>query len=45
VSALAAAKLPVVVVNPRQVRSYARAIGQLAKADRLDACVLASFAG
>jgi transposase len=44
VSALAAAGLPVVVVNPRQVRNYARAIGQLAKTDRLDARVLASFA-
>jgi transposase len=44
VSALAAAKLPVVVVNPRQVRNFARAIGQLAKTDRLDARVLASFA-
>jgi transposase len=44
VSALAAAGLPVVVVNPRQVRNFARAIGQLAKTDRLDARVLASFA-
>jgi transposase len=35
--------LPVVVVNPRQVRDFARAIGQLAKTDRLDAEVLARF--
>ena len=44
VSALAAAALPVVVINPRQVRNFARAIGQLAKTDRLDARVLALFA-
>jgi transposase len=42
--ALAAAGLPVVVVNPRQVRDFARATGQLAKTDRLDAQVLARFA-
>src|SRR5690606_31341209 len=36
VAALAAAGLPVVVANPRQVRAFARAIGQLAKTDRLD---------
>src|SRR5467141_1447390 len=44
VSALHAAALPVVVVNPRQVRDFAKALGQLAKTDRLDACVLAHFA-
>jgi transposase len=44
VGALAAAGLPVVVVNPRQVRDFARATGQLAKTDRLDAGVLALFA-
>ena len=43
-AALAAAGLPVAVVNPRQVRSYARSIGQLAKTDRIDARVLARFA-
>ena len=43
VSALAAAALPLVVVNPRQVRAFARAIGQLAKTDRLDALLLARF--
>ena len=44
VAALHAAGLPVVVVNPRQVRDFARAMGQLAKTDRLDAHVLADFA-
>jgi transposase len=43
-SALAAAGLPVVVVNPRQVRDFARATGQLAKTDALDARALAHFA-
>jgi len=41
---LAAAGLPVAVVNPRQVRDFAKATGQLAKTDRLDAGVLARFA-
>lgn len=45
VAALHGAGLPVVVVNPRQVRDFARALGQLAKTDRLDARVLAAFAG
>src|SRR5689334_6665922 len=40
VGALAAAQLPVVVVNPRQVRDFARATGQLAKTDRIDADLL-----
>lgn len=44
VAALAAASLPVVVVNPRQVRDFARATGQLAKTDRIDADILALFA-
>lgn len=43
-AALHAAGLPVVVINPRQVRAFARAAGQLAKTDRLDARVLAHFA-
>lgn len=43
-AALATAGLPVAVVNPRQVRDFARAAGQLAKTDRLDAAVLAHFA-
>ena len=42
VAALAAA-LPVVVVNPRQVRDFAKSTGQLAKTDRLDALILAHF--
>lgn len=44
VGALGAAGLPVVLVNPRQVRDFARATGQLAKTDLLDADVLALFA-
>ena len=40
---LAAIGLPVVVVNPRQVRDFAKAIGKLAKTDRLDAKVIAHF--
>lgn len=41
---LATAGLPVVAVNPRQVRDFAKATGTLAKTDRLDARVLALFA-
>jgi transposase len=44
VAALAAARLPIVVVDPRQVRDFAKATGQLAKTDRLDADLLALFA-
>ena len=44
VAALASEELPVVVVNPRQVRDFARATGKLAKTDALDAAVLAHFA-
>jgi transposase len=44
VAALAAVSLPVVVVNPRQVRDFAKATGQLAKTDRIDADILALFA-
>jgi len=43
VGALGGAGLPVVVVNPRQVRDFARALGKLAKTDRIDAQVLAQF--
>lgn len=43
-SALATAGLPVVVINPRQVRDFAKASGHLAKTDALDAQVLAQFA-
>jgi transposase len=42
--ALVAAKLPVVVANPRQVRDFAKATGKRAKTDPLDAQVLAHFA-
>lgn len=44
VAALATEEIPVVVVNPRQVRDFARATGKLAKTDSLDAAVLAHFA-
>jgi len=44
VAALAAARLPLVVANPRQVRDFARATGQLAKTDQIDADTLALFA-
>lgn len=44
VGALATAGLPVVVVNPRQVRDFAKATGHLAKTEPLDAAVLAHFA-
>ena len=43
VAALSTAGLPVVVVNPRQVRDFARALGKLAKTDAIDAGVLAQF--
>jgi transposase len=43
VATLAAAGLPVVMVNPRQVRDFAKATGQLAKTDALSAAVLAHF--
>lgn len=43
-SELASKGLPVAVVNPRQVRNYAKATGELAKTDRIDAAVLAAFA-
>jgi transposase len=41
---LAAAGLPVVIVNPAQIRSFAKAIGQRAKTDPIDAAVIAHFA-
>ena len=44
VRALVDGALPVIVVNPRQVRDFAKATGQLAKTDTLDAQVLAHFA-
>ena len=44
VAALTAVGLPVVVVNARQVRDLARAVGKLAKTDAIDAAILAQFA-
>ena len=44
IAALAGAGLPVVAVNPRQVRDFAKATGRLAKTDAIDAAVLALFA-
>jgi transposase len=44
VAALAAAGLPVAVINPRQARDFAKAMGRLAKTDAIDAAVLAEFA-
>ena len=41
---LAAAGIPLAVVNPRQVRDYAKATNQLAKTDKIDARVIARFA-
>jgi transposase len=43
-ASLAAAELPVVVVNPAQIRAFARAINQRAKTDPIDAAVIAHFA-
>ena len=43
-AALAVAGLPAAIVNPRQVRDFAKAVGRLAKTDRIDAAVLAHFA-
>lgn len=43
VAALASAGVPVAVVNPKQVRDFARGMGELAKTDRIDARVLARF--
>jgi transposase len=44
VTALVVAKIAVAVVNPRQVRDFARSLGKLAKTDAIDAAVLAKFA-
>jgi len=44
VNALASKELPVVVVNARQIRDFAKSIGRLAKTDRIDAQVIAHFA-
>jgi len=44
VGALAIESLPVVVINPRQIRDFAKATGKLAKTDAIDACTIARFA-
>jgi transposase len=44
VAALLTAQLPTVVINPRQVRDFAKATGELAKTDKIDAGILAQFA-
>jgi transposase len=43
-AALAGAGLPLAVVNPRQIRDFARALGKLAKTEAIDAQVIALFA-
>ena len=43
IAGLRAAELPVVIVNPRRVREFAKSIGQLAKTDEIDARVLALY--
>jgi transposase len=43
-SAVVAARLPLAVVNPRQIRDFARATGKLAKTDRIEAAAIAHFA-
>jgi transposase len=43
-ASLGGAGLPMAIINPRQIRSFARAVGQLAKTDALDAAVIAQFA-
>ena len=44
VATLASAYLPLTVVNPRQIRDFARATGRLAKTDTIDAQIIALFA-
>jgi transposase len=43
VGALPTAELPVVIINPRRVREFAKSVGQLAKTDRIDARLLARY--
>jgi transposase len=43
IAGLRAAELPVVIVNPRRVREFAKSIGQLAKTDKIDARLLALY--
>ena len=44
VSRLAAAQLPVLAINPRQIRDFAKSVGKLAKTDAIDAGIIARFA-
>ena len=44
VTSLANAGLPVVIINPRQIRDFAKATGKLAKTDKIDAVVIAHYA-
>lgn len=44
VAEFASASLPLAVINPRQIRDFAKAIGQLAKTDKIDSTVLARYA-
>ena len=44
VAALAEVGLPVVALNPRQIRSFAKAVGKLAKTDSIDARIIAQYA-
>jgi len=41
---LASAKVPVAVINPRYIRNFAKAVGQLAKTDKIDAAMIARYA-
>ena len=41
---LASAKIPVAVINPRYIRNFAKAVGQLAKTDKIDAAMIARYA-
>lgn len=41
---LASAKMPVAVINPRHIRNFAKAVGQLAKTDKIDAAMIARYA-
>ncbi|MCK5347086.1 MAG: transposase, partial [Candidatus Heimdallarchaeota archaeon] len=41
---LASSKIPVAVINPRYIRNFAKAVGQLAKTDKIDAAMIARYA-
>jgi len=44
VAEILSAGLPIAVVNPKRIRDFARSVGQLAKTDKLDSCIIAQFA-